>query len=172
MTAQLPARVPPRDPLAPKGLYKKLIERFAQLRFVTWFLVNVATHFDPWLMKVSRGRLNSSGTDLVVVLHHVGARSGALRKTPLAYFTQGDDVILIASKGGAPEHPAWLHNIRKNPDVELWVGPRGGAYRAREATGEERARLWSLATSMYSGFDGYQARTGGREIPVVVCSPR
>ncbi len=93
------------------------------------------------------------------------------RETPLVYFTHGDDVILIASKGGAVEHPAWLHNLRANPEVELHVGKAGGKYRAREAEGAEREQLWSLATQLNSGYDGYKERAGSRLIPVVVCTP-
>jgi deazaflavin-dependent oxidoreductase (nitroreductase family) len=107
-----------------------------------------------------------------VVLHNRGAKTGKLRKTPLAYISDGDDVILTASKGGAAEHPAWLHNVKANPDVELWVGSRGGPYTAQVATAEEKARLWPLITQFYSGYDDYQRRAGKREIQVVICSPK
>jgi deazaflavin-dependent oxidoreductase (nitroreductase family) len=103
--------------------------------------------------------------------HHVGAKTGKARQTPLLYFTDGRNVVLIASKGGARHHPAWLHNIRANPDVELWVGKQGGPYRARVATSEEKAPLWAKANALYAGYDGYQTLAGDREIPVVICSP-
>ncbi|RNL77537.1 nitroreductase family deazaflavin-dependent oxidoreductase [Nocardioides marmorisolisilvae] len=163
--------VPPNDPHQVKGAVARTAERLAQLRVVTWYLVHIGRVLDPFLMRISKGRFNSTGSDVLVVLTTTGRKSGLARQTPLAYFTDGDDVVLIASKGGAPEDPTWLLNIRANPEVGLHVGPHGGAYTAREAVGAERERLWGLANALYSGYDGYQARTE-RQIPVVVCSPR
>jgi deazaflavin-dependent oxidoreductase (nitroreductase family) len=165
------SRVPVNDPTAPKSWLNRTAEKLAKRRAVTWYLINIGGRVDPFLMKMSGGRINTTGTNAVVVLKHVGRKSGSVRETPLVYFTHGDDVVLIASKGGAPQHPAWLHNIRANPEVELHVGKAGGKYLAREAEGAEREKLWSLATQLNSGYDGYQDRAGGRQIPVVVCTP-
>ncbi|MCW2801611.1 MAG: ddn 4 [Aeromicrobium sp.] len=165
------SRVPDNDPTAPKGWVKRRVEKLAKRRAVTWYLINIGGRVDPILMKMSGGRINTTGTKTVVVLKHVGRKSGSVRETPLVYFTHGNDVVLIASKGGAPQHPAWLHNIRANPEVELHVGKAGGTYRAREAEGVERELLWGLATQLNSGYDGYQDRAGDRRIPVVVCTP-
>lgn len=140
-------------------------------RPVTWFLVNVGQRIDPPLMRISGGRLKSTLNAPTVVLTHTGAKSGKRRSTPLAYFTDGDDLILIASKGGAPRHPAWYHNLMANPEVELWSKGGGGRYRAHEAEGSERERLWQLTTEFYPGYANYQERAGDRRIPVVVCSP-
>jgi len=164
--------VPEVDPFQEKTAFKRFMERVGQMPPITWFMVNVATRIDPMLMRLSGGRVNVVGSDAVVILHHVGAKTGKERQTPLLYFTEGQDVILIASKGGAARHPAWLHNLRANPDVELRVGKRGGPYRARVATAEEKAILWPKANALYAGYDGYQESAGGREIPVVVCSPQ
>lgn len=166
------ALVPEVDPQLEKSTFERLAERIAQLRLVTWLLVHVGRHVDPVLMRLSDGRVNLTGTRAIVVLHHLGAKSGKGQQTPLVYFTAGEDVILVASSGGQPRHPAWLHNIRANPDVELWVGRRGGKYHARVATPEERAALWPKAKAFYAGYDGYQRRAGDREIPIVICSPR
>jgi F420H(2)-dependent quinone reductase len=163
--------VPPNDPRQVKGRVARAAERLAQLRAVTWYLVHVGRVVDPFLMRISGGRFNSTGSSLLVVLTTIGRKSGLERRTPLAYFTDGEDVILIASKGGSPEDPTWLLNIRANPEVGLHVGPAGGDYLAREAAGAERERLWELANVLYRGYDGYQARTD-RLIPVVVCTPR
>ncbi len=138
---------------------------------MTWFLVNVGNRIDPALMRASGGRLKSTGIAPTVLLTHTGARTGEPRDTPLSYFTQGDDVILIASRGGSRRHPAWYHNVRANPEVELWTRGGGGRYRARAAEGAERERLWELATTYYPGFATYQERAGDRRIPVIVCSP-
>ena len=164
--------VPEVDPFQEKSAFKRWLEKSGQLRPVNWFMVHVATHIDPLLMRLSGGRLNMTGMDALVVLHHVGAKTGKARQTPLLYFTDGPNVIVVASAGGAPQHPAWLHNIRANPDVELWVGKQGGPYRARVATSEEKATLWAKANALYAGYDGYQARAGDREIRVVICAPR
>jgi deazaflavin-dependent oxidoreductase (nitroreductase family) len=148
------------------------MESVGRQRAVAWFLINVGNHIDPLLMRVSGGRLKSTFSAPTVLLTHTGAKSGKERQTPLAYFTVGDDVVLIASKGGADHNPAWFHNLRANPEVELWNGGGGGRYRARQAEGDERQRLWDLATTFNAGFGDYQERAGGsRTIPVVVCSP-
>jgi deazaflavin-dependent oxidoreductase (nitroreductase family) len=171
MEAGAAGRVPPFDPAAPQGPVLRTVAWAARLRPVTWFLVNVGNRIDPALMKVSGGRLKSTLNAPTVLLTHRGARSGRERTTPLAYFTDGDNVVVIASRGGHRQHPSWYHNVRANPEVELWSGGSGGSYRAREAEGAERDRLWHAATSFYPGFVSYQARAGERRIPVVVCEP-
>jgi deazaflavin-dependent oxidoreductase (nitroreductase family) len=166
------AWVPERDPLREKSAFERFAERVAQKHLVTWFILNVANKVDPFLMQLTGGRLNTTGTDVVVILHHTGAKTGKARQTPLLYFTENHDVVLIASSGGSAHHPAWFHNVRANPDVELWVGKRGGPYRARVATPDERAALWPKANALYSGYDRYQELAAKREIPVVICTPR
>jgi deazaflavin-dependent oxidoreductase (nitroreductase family) len=162
-------RVPPSDPLRHKGPYFRTLEWLAKRRPVTWFLINVGNRVDPVLMRATGGRVRVAPGSPTVVLTHVGARSGKRRSTPLAYFTDGDRVVLMASKGGAPRNPAWYHNVKANPDVELWVGRRGGRYRATEAEGDEYARLWNLATTLYDGYAKYQELAGPRRIPLIVC---
>ena len=122
-------------------------------------------------MKATGGRVKTTINAPTVLLTHTGAKSGKKRTTPLAYFTDGDDVTLIASRGGHRDHPAWYHNVTANPEVELWSKGVGGRYRAQEAEGEERQRLWDLATEFYPGFARYQERAGDRRIPVIVCTP-
>jgi len=147
------------------------LEWTAQQRPYTWFLINVGRRIDPPLMRLTGGRVKTTLDGPTVLLTHTGAKSGTVRKTPLAYFTDGDDVVLISSKGGADHNPAWYYNLKANPEIELWNGGGGGPYRAREAEGDERERLWGLATTMYSGFSDYQRRASDRTIPVMVCSP-
>jgi deazaflavin-dependent oxidoreductase (nitroreductase family) len=165
-------RVPSFDPLQPKGAWMSALSWSARQRPVTWFLVNVGNKIDPYLMRVSGGRLKSTFNAPTVLLTHTGAKSGKKRRTPLAYFTDGeDDVVLIASRGGHRNHPSWYFNLIANPEVELWTKGGGGRYRAREAKGKQRERLWELATGFYPGFARYQERAGDRRIPVIVCSP-
>ncbi len=163
--------IPAVIPRPEKTPAQQVLVRVGQLRAVTWFLVNVGRHVDPLLMKWSNGRLNLTGQPVVVILHHIGARSGKRRTTPLLYFTRGRDVILVASNGGSTHHPAWLHNVRANPEVELWVGRLGGPHAARIAQGGERDSLWGQALEMNPGFDSYRTHAGAREIKIVVCSP-
>ena len=160
------------DPQGPKGLWMDSLSWAARQRPVTWFLVNVGNKIDPYLMRATGGRVKSTISAPTVLLTHTGAKSGKRRSTPLAYFTDGDHVILIASRGGHPDHPAWYHNVVANPEVELWTKGGGGNYRATEAEGAERERLWELATEFYPGFAKYQERAGDRRIPVIVCSPQ
>jgi len=164
--------VPELDPLREKSANERFGQWFAQKRPVTWFILKVASKVDPILMRLTGGRVNMTGTNAVVVLHHIGAKTGQARQTPLLYFTEGQNVILVAGNGSLPCHPAWLHNVRANPNVELWVGKRGGPYRARVANAEERATLWPKASGLYSGYERYQELAGDREIELVICAPR
>lgn len=107
-----------------------------------------------------------------VELHHTGRTSGQPRSTMLtAPIFEPDRVVLIASKGGHPDHPDWYKNLVAHPDVELSANDQRRAMRARTANGDERAALWSRAVSAYRGYEGYQRNTD-REIPVVVLEPR
>ena len=106
-----------------------------------------------------------------LLLDHVGAKSGTKRTSPLTYLADGDDLVLVASKGGNPHNPAWFHNLRAHPDVTVQVGSKRRAVRARVATPEERARLWPKVVDLYGGYAGYQRRTE-REIPLVILEPR
>jgi F420H(2)-dependent quinone reductase len=106
----------------------------------------------------------------MLLLDHVGAKSGTLRTTPLLYVEDGDDLLLIASKGGFAKHPAWYHNLIANPDTTVQVGSERRPVHAREAAPEERERLWELADAAYGGYRDYRARAD-REIPLVVLEP-
>lgn len=106
----------------------------------------------------------------MVILHTTGAKSGKERVTPLVYQADGDNVVIFASKGGAPDNPAWYHNVVAHPDVVTEVGTETTPRRARVATGDERERLWSRQKELMPGFADYEARTT-RQIPVVVLEP-
>jgi len=152
-------------------MFDELVERLAQLRPITWFLVHTSGYIYPVLMRLSGEWINLTGAKPICVLRHRGAKTGKARQTPLVYFTLKDDVILVASNGGSSRHPGWYYNIRTHPEVSLRVGKRGGVYRARVASDQERDAIWPLATRFYSGFAAYQRSAGDRRIPVVICSP-
>lgn len=123
--------------------------------------------------RATRGRIGHRfpGLPPMLLLDHVGARSGGRRTTPLVYVPDGDDVVIVASKGGHPRHPAWFHNLRANPDTTIQIGSERRSVHARVASPSERARLWPKAVAAYPGYRGYQERTD-REIPLVVLEPR
>jgi deazaflavin-dependent oxidoreductase (nitroreductase family) len=111
------------------------------------------------------------GAPPTLLLDHVGARSAIRRTSPLVYTLDGQNLVLLASKGGYPKNPAWLHNLLANPDTSVQVGSSRRSVRAHVADPEERARLWPLVLKTYGGYADYQKRTE-REIPLVVLEPR
>lgn len=96
-----------------------------------------------------------------------GRKSGTLRRTALIYGRNGDDYVVVASRGGAPHHPAWYLNLVADPQVWLQVGAEKFTARARTATPEEKPRLWKQMASIWPDYDNYQAKTS-RDIPVVI----
>lgn len=111
------------------------------------------------------------GAPAMLLLDHVGAKSGKHRTTPLVFARDGDSVILIASKGGYPKNPAWFHNLKAHPDTTIQIGSKRMNVHAHVAKPEERERLWRLAVDVYGGYEDYRRRTE-REIPLIVLEPR
>jgi len=107
----------------------------------------------------------------ILLLEHVGRRSGERRTTPIVYTRHGDDLLLVASRGGSDRNPSWLHNLRVNPDTSVQVGRELMDVTARIASAEERETLWPLLAEANPDYAAYQERTD-REIPIVVLSPR
>jgi deazaflavin-dependent oxidoreductase (nitroreductase family) len=105
-----------------------------------------------------------------LLLTTIGRKSGEKFIFPLFYGSAGDSYFVIASKGGAPEHPGWYRNILANPEVEVQVGTAKVKAKARTATGEERAGLWKKSLEFWPPYADYQLKTE-REIPVVVLDP-
>jgi deazaflavin-dependent oxidoreductase (nitroreductase family) len=106
----------------------------------------------------------------MLLLHTTGARSGQERVNPLVYGRDGDNLLVFGSKGGAPSHPDWFHNVVANPEVTAEVGAETRAFRARVAEGDEHERLWSRQKELMPAFADYEANTA-RRIPVVVLEP-
>ena len=127
------------------------------------------------LYRASGGRLGHTIPGLrvrMLLLDHVGAKSGNERTSPLLYISDGDNVAVIASKGGFPKHPAWFHNLMANPDTRVQIGREHRRVHARLATAEERERIWAKAVRVYPDYESYAARSKGRTIPVIVLEPR
>ena len=103
----------------------------------------------------------------MILIHHVGARTGTVRVSPLRYFPQDDgSMLVVASKGGAPDNPDWFHNVRANPRFEVEVGTETFTVDAEELTHDERDEVWPALVAEAPGFGGYQDKTE-RIIPVV-----
>ncbi|HEX4110009.1 MAG TPA: nitroreductase/quinone reductase family protein [Solirubrobacteraceae bacterium] len=164
------------NPQAPRGtIYRALtalmgtqaalrLSRTRAWRFLVWRL-------DPYLMRLTRGRIGMGGMLPTALLVTRGARSGQVRRNAVIYFNDGERVTVVASKAGAPEHPSWFHNLRANPDVLLG----GQRFRAEVVRDEaERARLWELGDRVFPAYAAYrrQAATVGRTIPIVQLIPR
>ena len=138
-----------------------------------WPLTNRLAGVHAFLYRKTGGRLGArvpGGRGRMLLLDHVGAKSGTLRTTPLLYVRDGENLALIASKGGYPKNPAWFYNLRANPETYVQVGPERRRVRARLAAPDERPRLWDLAVGCWPGYEDYRARTD-REIPIVVLEP-
>ncbi len=139
----------------------------------SWPLLGRLMQGHTAIYRASHGRIGHRvpGFAPVLLLDHVGARSARRRTSPLVYTRDGENLVLVASKGGYPKNPAWFHNLLANPDTTVQVGSRRIDVHARVAGPEERKRLWPMVLDVYSGYEGYQRRTD-REIPLVILEPR
>src|SRR5690348_7439526 len=162
----------PRARIRKLNRFERLLERVAATRAGGWFFVHVAHHVDPFLLRASRGRVSLAPGQPIALVTVRGAKRGVPRETPLLFAGEGDRMILLAPNAGSTRHPAWYHNLRANPEVDvIAAGGRSGRYVASEAEGPERERLWEIAADLYAGYDVYQGRAGERRIPVMVLSP-
>ena len=106
-----------------------------------------------------------------LILRTIGRKTGQTRKFPLIYGRDGKDYVIVASRGGSPEHPGWYKNLLAHPDVEIQVHDEILRVTARTASADEKRRLWPTMTAEWPDYDKYQAGTA-RDIPVVVLTPR
>jgi deazaflavin-dependent oxidoreductase (nitroreductase family) len=103
----------------------------------------------------------------MILIHHIGAKSGVERVAPLVHFPEDDDhTVIVASAGGAPNHPAWYHNLKANPKIDVEVGAETYTVVADEITGPERDEVWERVTTAAPGFADYQRKTD-RVIPLL-----
>jgi deazaflavin-dependent oxidoreductase (nitroreductase family) len=159
------------DPRAQRGLLYRAWVRFAGTRFAMWLSPKILWKLDPYLMRLTGGRVGMGLMLPTALLETRGARTGHLRRNGVIYFHDGDRVTIIASKLGAPEHPAWFHNARANPDVRLGGKP----FRAEIVDDEaSRVRLWELADSLFPPYATYREKAAdvGRTIPILQLIPR
>jgi deazaflavin-dependent oxidoreductase (nitroreductase family) len=138
----------------------------------SWPILKPLMRAHAAIFRATGGRIGGRipGVPSMLLLDHVGARSGAERTTPLVYMPDGEDFIIVASMGGYPKNPAWLHNLRAHPETRIQIGGRRIPVRAREATDAERARIWPLAIEHNPQWGRYERRTK-RKIPVLILHP-
>lgn len=108
----------------------------------------------------------------IALVDHVGAKSGVRRTSPLMYHRDGEAIAVAASKAGQPTHPAWLYNLKANPQTTIQIGSTVHEVRARVATEQERERLWPQFVAFYPGYEFFQRNAKGRTIPIVIFDPR
>jgi deazaflavin-dependent oxidoreductase (nitroreductase family) len=136
-----------------------------------WRLLNAGTDLNVWLYRRSGGWIGGRmGRAPVLLLHHVGRKSGRRRVAPVLYLADGDRLVIVASKGGSHTNPAWFGNLMAHPNTTVEVGRSRRDVVAREATEEERRRYWPRLLEIYPSYGVYQQRTR-RAIPIVVLEP-
>lgn len=163
-------QVPHVDPDERQGPLQRGARAFTRTRFGTWFARVFVAPVEPHVIKATRGKVVIGFGFPTLNLTTRGRKSGQPRTATLVYFSQGDDVVLIASSFGRDAHPAWYLNLKADPHCELFSRGHGGRYVAREAEPEERDRLFELAKQIYRGYQNYAEKTD-RRIPVMVLSP-
>jgi deazaflavin-dependent oxidoreductase (nitroreductase family) len=136
-----------------------------------WKAFNVAAKLNVHLYRLSGGRIGGRIKQAkVLLLHHQGRKSGARRVTPLLFLPDGQNFVIVASKGGTDKNPAWFYNLMASPETTVEVGRDKRRVRAHQAGDEERERLWPELVRVYPPYQDYQGYTD-RRIPVVVLEP-
>jgi deazaflavin-dependent oxidoreductase (nitroreductase family) len=134
-------------------------------------IMNAFVNLNVAIYKASGGRLGGKVKGApVLLLDHVGRKSGKARTTPVLYMADGDNLVVVGSRGGSDATPAWWLNVIAKGGATVQVGRDRRTVSARQASPQERAELWPRLTQMYSDYDVYQTRTS-REIPVMILSP-
>jgi len=167
----VPAHLKHVDPTRSPGLFSRAYAALANTRLGRFMSRHLVWKVDPYLMRLTRGRLGMGLVMPTALLETKGARSGAVRRNVVIYFHDGERVTIVASKLGLPEHPAWFHNLRAQPEVTFGGAPMRAAVVADEA---ERERLWGLADRVFAPYADYrrEAAKENRTIPIVQLSPR
>ena len=151
------------------GMLRRWFHDFSCSKAGGVFYHVVSRRVDTLLMPLSGARLSMGPPGRTALITTTGARSGKARKTSLAFLWKGEDMVVVASKGGAPHHPAWYHNMKAHPQVRVLYREGEDDRIAREATGEERDKLFAEMAATYANFAAYQTHTD-RVIPVMLLS--
>jgi deazaflavin-dependent oxidoreductase (nitroreductase family) len=153
---------------------QRAIRRFASAGPGSWLFARVAHRIDRPIYRLTRGRntfANLVSGIPVVMLTTTGARSGQRRTVPVLGLPTDEGLVVIASNFGQRRHPGWYHNLRANPEGEVAVDGTTRRFRAVEAKGERRERIWQTGLKVYPGFSQYERRASHRDIAVFVLEP-
>lgn len=141
--------------------YQDLVNRFSATRAGSWLARNTAARVDPWLFRVSRGRLTFTGVPTLPMLRltTTGRRSEQPRSVQLAYLRDGDDYVVVASNFGQEHHPAWMHNLLANPSARVQVGAEELEVEAALVADDEKPTLWPRLDGVVPQLRTYRQRT-------------
>jgi deazaflavin-dependent oxidoreductase (nitroreductase family) len=147
-------------------MFSRAFARFSATRAGRLFSAKVVWKLDPYLLRATRGRLGMGLVLPTALLETEGAKSGARRRNAVIYFHDADKVTIVASKAGAPKHPAWFHNLEAHPDVTFGGIPMRASVVEEEA---EQLRIWELADRVFAPYATYrrEAAAANRTIPIV-----
>jgi deazaflavin-dependent oxidoreductase (nitroreductase family) len=156
------------------GWFRKLMRRLAASGPGSWIFARTAHLIDRPIYRRTKGK-HTFGSLIsglpVVMLTTTGAKTGKPRTVPVLGLATDDGFAVIASNWGQRSHPGWYHNLRANPEGELSVGGDQRRFRAVEATGEQRQRIWDTGLKVYPGWSQYEKRAGARQIVIFVLQP-
>jgi deazaflavin-dependent oxidoreductase (nitroreductase family) len=167
----MPARLKYVDPNKPRGSFSRTFAAFSSTRLGRFFSAKVVWKVDPYLLRATRGRLGMGLVLPTALLETRGAKSRAVRRNAVIYFHDQERVTIVASKAGAPNHPAWFHNLVAHPDVTFGGIPMRATVVSDEG---ERNRIWGLADRVFAPYATYrsEAAQAHRTIPIVQLVPR
>lgn len=159
------------DPTRTRGRFYRAYAAFSATRLGRFLSAKLLWKVDPYLLRLTRGRLGMALVLPTALLETRGAKTGALRRNAVIYFHDADRVTIIASKAGAPNHPAWFHNLRAHPDVTFSGIPMRASVVEDDA---ERERLWELADRVFPPYATYRRDTAraNRTIPIIQLTRR
>lgn len=159
------------DPNKPRGAFSRAFAAFSGTRLGRFISAKVVWKVDPYLLRITRGRIGMGLVLPTALLENRGARSGAVRRNAVIYFHDRDRVTIVASKAGAAKHPAWFHNLVAHPDVTFGGIPMRATVVSEET---ERDRIWGLADRVFAPYATYrrEAAQAHRSIPIVQFLPR
>jgi deazaflavin-dependent oxidoreductase (nitroreductase family) len=167
----MPAQLKYVDATRRPGPFSRAYAALANTSLGRFMSRHIVWKVDPWLMRLTGGRLGMGLVMPTALLETRGAKSGALRRNAVIYFHDGNKVTIVASKLGLPEHPAWFHNLQADPEVSF-----GGIPMRATVVGDEgeRERLWALADRVFAPYEAYrrEAAKANRAIPIVQLTPR
>lgn len=167
----MPTQLKYVDPSGPPSRLSRAYAALANTRLGRFLSANLVWKVDPYLLRITRGRVGMGLVMPTALLETRGAKSGEVRRNAVIYFHDGDRVTIVASKLGYEKHPAWFHNLEANPDVTFGGIPMRATVVSDVA---ERDRLWTLADRVFAPYAAYrrEAAKAGRTIPIVQLTAR